>query len=310
MDLSLVVCTRNRRARLTALLDGLRDQRAPVAWEVLVVDNASDDGTAEAVERQVGDFPVPLRLAREPRWGISHARNRGLDEARGRLAVFVDDDVTCHPGFVAAHRRAFASPDVVATAGRVLPRLPQAPPARLDELFSRAHGGPTSRYDLGDAPLEIGGTSGRPLPVGANMGLRRDAARAAGGFREDLGWARERIPGEEEELCRRIAGPSQRLLYVPDACVDHHIEAERLDERYVARWYRGQGRATVLIDPPSGPVDRARLALVALRKATVWELRRRRLRSRSDDVGYARALRKAAKTRGRLAQLLAPGPER
>jgi len=210
---------------------------------------------------------------------------------------------------VDAHHAAFRSPDVVATAGRVLPVLPHAPPARLEELLCRASGGPTSRYDLGDEPCEIGGERGRPLPVAANMGVRRDAARAAGGLRADLGWGPAGIPGEEEELCLRLQGPSRRLLYVPDACVDHHIGAERLDERYVAGWYRGQGRATVLIDPPSGPLDRARLALVALRKAAVWELRRRRLRARADDVGYARALRKAAKTRGRLAQLLSRRPD-
>jgi glycosyltransferase involved in cell wall biosynthesis len=84
---SLVVCTHEGATRLPAVLAHLAAQRvvAALPWEVVVVDNASTDGTA-AVARAMWPTtaPAPLRVIAEPRPGVGHARLRGLDEERVR----------------------------------------------------------------------------------------------------------------------------------------------------------------------------------------------------------------------------------
>ncbi|HZK79874.1 MAG TPA: glycosyltransferase family 2 protein [Humisphaera sp.] len=90
MKLSYIIVTRNRREsllRTLALLE--QNTRLPRHdWEVFVVDNASDDGTAEALSRNYRQASV-IRLAENE--GMP-ARNRALHPATGRYIVFLDDD--------------------------------------------------------------------------------------------------------------------------------------------------------------------------------------------------------------------------
>lgn len=109
LDLSVVICTYNGMERLPRVLDcllaqvGLEQQ----AWEVIVVDNNSTDGTAQVVDayRQRWPQPIPLRYAFEARQGAGYARQHGVKIACGSLVTFLDDDN--HPALgwvVAAHR--------------------------------------------------------------------------------------------------------------------------------------------------------------------------------------------------------------
>lgn len=307
---TVAICTRNHRESLLEVLDSLRRPQwraTPDAresgWEVLVVDNGSEDGTAEAALGQRADFPVPLRVEREPRAGLSFARNHALEAARGEALVFIDDDVTCMPGWLAGHARALADPSVAGTAGRILPRLPESTPDWFREALADEIGGPTSRYDFGD---EGGPIDGRTieLPFGANMGLRRALALELGGFRTDLGWGKEMIPGEETELFRRVLASGGKLVYVPEAILEHRIEASRVTMDYFLRWQRGFGRAKVLLDPPQGKVQHARHVVKAALKLARWDLRARWRHARASRPLELEAVRKRARAQGRLYQLL------
>src|SRR6185437_3196683 len=95
LGISVVVCTYNGAARLPQTLAHLAAQEntGAVAWEVLVVDNASTDDTAEVARRcWPADAPTPLRVVDEPRIGLSSARIRGFSEARYEIVSFIDDD--------------------------------------------------------------------------------------------------------------------------------------------------------------------------------------------------------------------------
>ncbi|HET6247104.1 MAG TPA: glycosyltransferase [Tepidisphaeraceae bacterium] len=90
MKLSYVIVTRNRRDTLLRTLE-LLEQNTHLprsSWEVFVIDNASDDGTADAVSRAYRDTTV-IRLAENE--GVP-ARNHALRPSRGRYVVFLDDD--------------------------------------------------------------------------------------------------------------------------------------------------------------------------------------------------------------------------
>src|SRR3954467_15183072 len=101
-DISIVVPTRNRADRLRALLASLAEQQAP-PFEVIVVDNASEDDTLAAVADADSAEDAHIRGIHLPQpMGPAIARNRGWRAARGRLIVFTDDDVVARPGWLSA----------------------------------------------------------------------------------------------------------------------------------------------------------------------------------------------------------------
>ena len=151
----------------------------------------------------------------EARRGVSFARNRALAEARGDAIIFVDDDVNCLPGWLAAHGDALRDASVTGIGGRILPILPESTPGAFRVLYSRENGGPVSRYDFGDEPREITPDGPVQPPFGANMAIRRGLALSLGGFRTDLGWGKRMLPGEETELSRRIRQPAVACCTFP-----------------------------------------------------------------------------------------------
>jgi glycosyltransferase involved in cell wall biosynthesis len=287
--LTVAICTRNRRDSLLRALASLAGQETSAAWDVLVVENASEDDTSAAVAAIAGAFPVPLAVASEPELGLSHARNRALSLARGRAVVYLDDDATCRAGWVAAHAAGLAAAGVVATGGPIFPVLPAGLDPAWQTFLEQQNGGPTGRYDLGPDPLECG-PGGAELPFGGNLGVVRAAALEGGGFRTDLGYGRRRIPGEETELLSRLQRGSGRVLYLPAAAIDHHVDAERVSLANYPRWCRNQGRSLARIDPPANRRARAGRAAIQLARALAWAVRGRTwhaLRAREVALGHA-----------------------
>jgi glycosyltransferase involved in cell wall biosynthesis len=85
LDISILICTRNRRCLLNETLDSLAEMSVPSGWrcEVLVVDNHSTDGTMDSVLARAADYPLPLRCLEEPIPGKSSAMNTGIAAANG-----------------------------------------------------------------------------------------------------------------------------------------------------------------------------------------------------------------------------------
>ena len=91
--LSVIVCCHNGASRLPITLEHLKLQESPAApWEVLIIDNASTDGTAELARCCWQNGPAPLYVINESRVGVRYARERGFFEARYEFLGFVDDD--------------------------------------------------------------------------------------------------------------------------------------------------------------------------------------------------------------------------
>ena len=100
---SVLVTSWNGASRLPAALAAIAAQRAPsdLAWEVVVVDNASTDGTAELARRSwPRNAPAPIRVVTEPTPGVLHANLRGLSEVRFALVGLVNDDNRPEPGWL------------------------------------------------------------------------------------------------------------------------------------------------------------------------------------------------------------------
>ncbi|HKF45478.1 MAG TPA: glycosyltransferase family 2 protein [Thermoanaerobaculia bacterium] len=105
---SVVIPTYQRPETLGRVLESLGRQSDAPEFEVVVVDDGSRDRTA-AVLRAAAP-PYPFRFFRQENSGPAAARNRGVEEARGRFILFLGDDTVPEPELLSVHARAHAEP--------------------------------------------------------------------------------------------------------------------------------------------------------------------------------------------------------
>lgn len=151
MNVSVVIPARNVAASIGRLLMALNEQEGVGgAIECLVVDDGSDDGTADAAER--APFRWELRVLRNPvNQGRGAARNRGWRAARGDLIVFLDGDMLPEPGLIRDYERAFRSAQLDVLSGTRL-NLVAAEPAAGAASRSPGFEGYASRARPGQYP--------------------------------------------------------------------------------------------------------------------------------------------------------------
>lgn len=114
-DVTVVVATRNRFEWLRECVDSVRLQKG-IDWELVIVDDCSDDGQAERLNELEGERTY-IFLQPEPGERCT-TRNRGLEAAKGRYVMFLDDDDRLRPGALAALAAALdRHEDAVAAAG-------------------------------------------------------------------------------------------------------------------------------------------------------------------------------------------------
>jgi len=229
-----VICTYHRPASLSAALGSLaRLQASPEdRFEVLVVDNGCADATEAAVRGHAG---LPgLRYVREPELGLSHARNRGIREAGGRILAFLDDDVVVDPGWLRAICAAFRRYGAACVTGRVLLGDGLRRPTWWHPRFD----GPLGKFDRGEGVILSTETTEPMLGIGANLAIRRDVFDRHGLFRGDLGRrGRRLLTGEETELCGRLRENGELIVHDPAALVFHLPDTARFTKAYLRRWY-------------------------------------------------------------------------
>ncbi len=194
---------------------------APAELEVIVVDNGSTDGTPELV----GEFPVSLLRCATP--GASAARNVGLKVARGELFVCLDADTLPTRTWLRELLRPFADPAVVLVSGRTLSFRPETGSERYIEqagLF---------RPENSVQNPEL------PFVIGCNLAVRRDAARAIGG------WAESMLRAEDIDFSTRLlARFHSPIHYTANALLFHR---NRRTDGELARQARGYGHGLALI---------------------------------------------------------------
>ena len=250
MNLSVVLCTYNRAALLSRALQSLEAVAVPagLAWELLVVDNNSTDGTRAVVEAAAARRVLPCRYVFEPRQGKSHALNTGLAETTGDVIAFTDDDVTFDSGWLAALWRGFDDPDCLGLGGRIVAVWSQPKPSWYAEQGPYRLMMAIVRYEYGEQPIP----APQP-PYGANMAYRRAAFQRYGGFDPSLGpSARTLMRGEDTEFGRRVLAAGGRVRYQPDAIVYHPVEPARLRRGYFRAFYYHYGRMEVRTEAPDG----------------------------------------------------------
>jgi len=205
----VVIPTLNGRERLLRTLDSLEGQTAPEA--VVVVDNASTDGTAEAVAEQ---HPGVSVVQNERNLGFGAAINRGALELDGDLLVLVNNDVVCRPDFVARITEPFSDPSVGTAAGVL---LQASAPERVDSAGIELDVTLGSwDYFWNQPATDLQGAADPVGPCGGAAAYRLPAFRQLGGFDETLFayW-------EDVDLALRFREAGWRCVLAPDARALH-----------------------------------------------------------------------------------------
>jgi glycosyltransferase involved in cell wall biosynthesis len=102
-SISVVLCCHNSSKRLPETLGHLETQEIPTGleWEILMVDNASSDGTANLIAEFAREHPhLTVGIVNEPQLGASYARRCGITTARCEIVLFVDDDNWLAPNYL------------------------------------------------------------------------------------------------------------------------------------------------------------------------------------------------------------------
>jgi glycosyltransferase involved in cell wall biosynthesis len=242
-QLSVVVSTYNRADRLPPALASLLCQTGDIAYEVIVVDNNSSDGTSDVIAG-IAASDSRVRHVFEPRQGLSHGRNAGIARARASIVAFTDDDVRVAPDWVAQIRKTFDEHrDVGYVGGRVLPHWLRTPPAWL----TTAHWAPLALQDYGDEEMVVGPDRAICL-VGASLAFRRQVFDRVGLFAPALGRIKDGIGStEDHDLQLRAWRAGLRGLYTPAIVSTADVTPDRMVKAYHRRWHRGHGRHCALM---------------------------------------------------------------
>lgn len=236
MDVSVIICTRNRADHLQEMLKSVAETYVPpsIDVELIVVDNGSTDGTSAVVESQAPTGANwSVRYVLEPDPGLSRARNRGVRESRGRAILFTDDDVRVPHEWIGPMVTPILDGDADAVAGGV----------SLAESLRRGWMTIGHTMMLADTDI-LRENGGWQRMVGANMAIAREVFDVIPGFDPELGPGCQSTGFHEETLFSfQLQRAGFRLVQALEVSVDHHPDADRILYDAFADTMEKQGRS-------------------------------------------------------------------
>jgi glycosyltransferase involved in cell wall biosynthesis len=239
--ITFIICSYNRAHYLDDTLHSLLKSHNDPDFELLVVDNNSEDETSEVVkkyQKSINKDGKPIRYIKETKQGLSHARNRGIDEADAPYIVFLDDDICASESLIPAWISFFdENPNAVAAGGKIQVQFDAPRPSWMSHFLLPLLG----HHDLGASPNTYPKDK---YPFGGNMGFKKSVFEEVGYFDTNLGRKGKSLnAGEEKELFRRIRENHNDIYYVPDAFLYHRVGADRLTKDYIRKQALGLGQS-------------------------------------------------------------------
>ncbi len=234
---TVIVPTYRRTRLLCDALASILAQRSRWGFEVVVVDNGASREVRQYVEVLARTAAVPLRYVAERRLGLHHARHAGARAARGRILVYIDDDVLAPQGWLEAMCARYVQPGVACVGGKTISKWEAVPPKWIVPLIGPHIG----ILDLGQEARDM---SPGESPYGCNFSVLRDVLFEVGGFNPDYygpvdspdSRAMVYLSGDGEcGLVAKLFERGYRVLYEPRAWLYHRVCASRMTRRYFYR---------------------------------------------------------------------------
>lgn len=247
-----MICCYNSAARLPETLRHIAWQRTAdsTPWEVIVVNNASTDDTAAVARRVWGEegSGAPFTVVDEPEPGLSHARHRGFMTARYEYVLFCDDDNWLAAHYVQVAYEVMTAGPRIGVLGGNGEGVCEVPPPAWYHTY-----GPLT-FAIG-APME---KSGRvPDAIGAVYGAGAVYRKlpylclVQHGFRSRLSDRKgnELTSGGDTELCYTYRLMGYQIWYDERLIFKHFIPKERLNWKYLKRFYAGSLKTINILSP-------------------------------------------------------------
>jgi GT2 family glycosyltransferase len=226
---SVAVVTYERPDFVARCLDHLAAQTvAPL--EVIVVDSSTSRDTADLVRHR---YPwVRFAVCSAGRGATATARNIAFQMSGGEILAFLDDDAFAEPDWLAQLLPGFDDPTVGGVGGRQIRKQPGELTEGVDAIGRLLEDGNLT----GNFAADPGAVVDVDHLLGANMSFRRSVIEELGGIRDGYAGTCMR---EETDLCLRVVHAGYRLVFRPDAVVEHvaapYAKGQRFDLRY-AYW--------------------------------------------------------------------------
>jgi glycosyltransferase involved in cell wall biosynthesis len=228
--ITVVVCTRERPGALARCLDSLLAQAYP-DFKILVVDNAPVTGaTAEVVRAAARRGPV--EYLREPRAGLSFARNAAVAASPGEIMAWIDDDEYADVHWLAEVARALAAhPEADVISGVIVPAELETQAQLWFEQFgghSKGRGFKPDVFSPATAHIQSPLYPLPPFGTGANMTFRAGVVERIGGWDTALGAGTPAMGSEDTLAFTQVLVGGGTIVYQPTA-VTHHYHRRDLE---------------------------------------------------------------------------------
>ncbi|MBC6697793.1 glycosyltransferase [Hymenobacter puniceus] len=242
---TFLICTHNGATRLADTLRHIAAQQVTngIAWEVLIVSNASSDNTIEVALnlRETLHIQVPFRVLEEPVAGKENALIRGFNEAAYEYIVIIDDDNWIAPNYLELVNEIMsAHPEIGVLGAHAEGMFEITPPAWFEQFQAVYAVGPQNGGQNGPLPAHEG------YLYGAGSVVRKSAWQKLleHGFRFTTSTKRGKIivSGEDVELGDALQLAGYKLWYDDRLRFKHFMFKERLTWNYLMRI--GQGTAS------------------------------------------------------------------
>lgn len=208
LSVSAIIPTRNRGPLIEETLTALVAIQHP-NFEIIVVDQSTDDATMEAVARVAG-ADSRVRYERSDTTGSSSARNHGAHLSAAAVVAYTDDDCIVAENWIEAILQEFEDPTVAAVYGRLLPHG-----------FAGRTGNEVGFNPSIERREFVERTPPWYIGHGGNMSFRRSALLDAGGFDPLLGAGGQFGACEDPDIAYRLLARARKVVYSPAALAYH-----------------------------------------------------------------------------------------
>lgn len=227
MKVSVVLCTYSldRYHEFGEAADSVLEQTYDNIELVIIVDGSTE--VYNQVKADYGEQSRTVIHCNDENQGLSYSRNTGARLATGDIVAFIDDDAVAHHDWVEHIVSAYERYDALAVGGRMVPDWLAQEPEYLPEEFYFLIGVTYRGFRQSEGYVRN--------TFSSNLSFRRQTLLELGGFRNAMGKRGENdLQGGETELCARLERETdERVVYVPDAIVEHKIYEYRTDRRWL-----------------------------------------------------------------------------
>ena len=259
--ISAIICTHNRAEFLYKAISSLVNQSIPKSlYEILVVDNCSTDSTAKVVHSFSSGQKV--KYLYEPRLGLSHARNTGWHNAKGKYVAYLDDDAIADEVWLEKAIETFEKTEPMpgCIGGKITGIWESSRPKWLSDQLVTA----LTVLNWSNETIQIHDLNQKWL-AGANIAFPLEVLKQLDGFIPYLDRVGNNLlSGGDVFLQKQIVNEGYNCFYIPEMAVQHLVPKNRLTQKWFISRYFWQGVSDAIaqiIEKEASWSERFQLAL-------------------------------------------------